>query len=315
MVEIQVKCYFFSIMKTPAKLFIQLSLLTVAACLFSACQSAPYYGGSGSDATPSSRSSSSKKAPGSASRYGWARPETGESSGHGPLPSTSIASVPKPEPRRPGLGTGWGEDRTSRVNYTSFQRGSKSQPRATGRLYYNDDDGAQAMASQNGFSWGNSGPVTLAGSMVSVGLQSSRGRWLKSFSSGGDRFFVGDAGDRYQISIRNRTRGRLEIVVSVDGLDVMDGKSASPSKRGYIIAPGAELKVEGFRQSEHQVAAFRFSSVDSSYSAKKHGSTRNVGVIGVAVFSENGRDPWQAEDTALRRNANPFPGSRFATAP
>ena len=53
------------------------------------------------------------------------------------------------------------------------------------------------------------------------------------------------------------------------------------------------------------MAAFRFSRVDRSYAALKYGSTRNVGVIGMAVFKENEPGAWR------RRGANPFPGSRW----
>jgi hypothetical protein len=45
------------------------------------------------------------------------------------------------------------------------------------------------------------------------------------------------------------------------------------------------LTIDGFRLNQEEVAAFRFSSVPRSYAAQT-GSTRDVGVIGVAVFPE-----------------------------
>jgi hypothetical protein len=66
----------------------------------------------------------------------------------------------------------------------------------------------------------------------------------------GDRWFVvGEEGRRYSIVVRNRSDFRLEIVLSVDGLDVIDGRPASFRKRGYIVNPHRKLVVEGFRQS------------------------------------------------------------------
>jgi hypothetical protein len=64
------------------------------------------------------------------------------------------------------------------------------------------------------------------------------------------------------------------------------------------------------------VAAFRFGSVKSSYAEQKHGDSRNVGVIGVALFNEQGTNPssWPIGDSGQRLNADPFPG-RFATPP
>jgi hypothetical protein len=74
-------------------------------------------------------------------------------------------------------------------------------------------------------------------------------------------------------------------VVSVDGLDVIDGENGDLRKRGYVVPPHGDVKIEGFRTSTADVATFRFSSVDGSYAGKK-GKARNVGVIAVAIFEE-----------------------------
>jgi hypothetical protein len=71
----------------------------------------------------------------------------------------------------------------------------------------------------------------------------------------------------------------------VDGRDVVDGKPASVARRGYIVDPNGEVTIDGFRVSQDAVAAFRFSSVPRSYAARK-GDARDVGVVGVAVFTE-----------------------------
>jgi len=122
-----------------------------------------------------------------------------------------------------------------------------------------------------------------------------------------------DAG-RYVIVVRNKTDLRLEVVLSVDGLGVLDGRKASVRKPGYIMAPRSELKVDGFRRSTESVAAFRFSPVRESYAAEKYHNTQNVGVIGVAVFNEAGTNPLTEREVQKRLNANPFPG-RFAVPP
>ncbi|HEY4103613.1 MAG TPA: hypothetical protein VGM44_06965, partial [Polyangiaceae bacterium] len=53
----------------------------------------------------------------------------------------------------------------------------------------------------------------------------------------------------------------------------------------YVIAPHDSMLIEGFRRSMEQVATFRFTSPQNSYSARM-GTPENVGVIGVAFFSE-----------------------------
>ena len=54
---------------------------------------------------------------------------------------------------RPGLGTTWGETRTSYVSNSPFERADYSQPFALVALNYNDDSGIQAMARRMGNSY------------------------------------------------------------------------------------------------------------------------------------------------------------------
>lgn len=111
------------------------------------------------------------------------------------------------------------------------------------------------------------------------------GSELNTYWKHGRRYVLGEVGERYSIRVRNLSHRRIETVVSVDGLDVVDGETASLSKRGYIVPGNGEVLIEGFRVSLEQVASFRFSSVASSYAGRK-GQARNVGVIGLAVFDE-----------------------------
>lgn len=217
---------------------------------------------------------------------------------------------------RPGLGTEWGETRFSRISTVPFVRADTDSPFATAAMFYNDEEGARSMASVAGFRRTQPGWTSQANGVVSIGLRDEGGRFLSGFVADGKNFIVGDAGRRYAIVVRNNTDSRLEVVLSVDGLDVLDGKAASFSKRGYLIDPRGELEVDGFRQSMDTVAAFRFGSVRGSYAAQKTGDSRNVGVIGVAIFNERGTNPfpWTAEEVQRRRDANPFPG-QFATPP
>jgi hypothetical protein len=121
-----------------------------------------------------------------------------------------------------------------------------------------------------------------------------------------DRYYVqGNSGERYTIRITNPTPRRVEAVVSVDGLDVVDGDGGDLRKRGYVVPAYGETRIEGFRTSTADVATFRFSSVDGSYAGKK-GVARNVGVIAVALFEEAARPEEQqqvivGDDDSVRR--------------
>jgi hypothetical protein len=222
-----------------------------------------------------------------------------------------FASAP---PDHPGLGTKWGEKRISLVGTVSFERANFNHPFAAAAVYYNDEAGIRAIA--GAIAWERRVPVLPdpAAALVTIELRDQSGRMLPGLIIGDRWFVVGEEGRRYSIVVRNRSDLRLEIVLSVDGLDVIDGRPASFRKRGYILNRHQKLVVEGFRQSTEAVAAFRFGPVRESYAAKKYHNTRNVGVIGIALFNEEGSDPWTNEEVRRRLKANPFPG-RFATPP
>ena len=217
---------------------------------------------------------------------------------------------------RPGLGTSWGETRTSYVSSSPFERADWSRPFALVSVNYNDESGIQAVARRNGNSYASfdrSG-VDAAQGAVTVRVLDEYGSPLPSASFGGRDYVAGSDGQRYVIQIENHTGNRFEAVATVDGLDVVDGKDGALSKRGYLIDPWASLQIDGFRRSQSAVAAFRFGAVKDSYAARK-GNDRNVGVIGVAFFHERGTSfPWTDRELDRRENASPFPGG-FASPP
>jgi hypothetical protein len=116
-------------------------------------------------------------------------------------------------------------------------------------------------------------------------LVDEAGHVLPTFWHQGRTYVLGATGRRYLIRVRNDTGRRAEVVVSVDGRDVIDGQPASWGKRGYLVEPYGRVEIDGYRLSQGSVAAFRFSSVPRSYAALE-GDARDVGVIGVAVFPE-----------------------------
>lgn len=223
----------------------------------------------------------------------------------------------EPSPReRPGLGTSWGERRYSRVRHVAFERANAVSPTGTLAVKYNDRLGSRAMTRHSDYRRMTAAYFDISNLDVSVSVRDANGRPLPAIFADGRHYAIGEAGQRYTIMIKNRTGLRLEVVASVDGLDVLDGKAASYSKRGYLIPPYGSVEVTGWRQSASHVAAFRFSSVRDSYAART-GTARNVGVIGVALFHERGsypRHPWTDDEVRRRHSADPFP-NRYAAPP
>jgi hypothetical protein len=132
-------------------------------------------------------------------------------------------------------------------------------------------------------------PIAVAPEAVrspySVQIISADGSDLDTFFHRGKYYVHGAAGDRYLVRVTNPTARRVEAVITIDGLDVIDGEPGDLRKRGYVVPPYGTLDIEGWRTSLTDVSAFRFSSVGASYAGRK-GRARNVGVIAVALFAE-----------------------------
>jgi hypothetical protein len=237
-----------------------------------------------------------------------------------PEPASQPGFIPVQE--RPGLGTSWGEQRDSWVEPFAFTRTTAGRPTAEARIYYNDREGVDAMLDfLGGESKRCDGLQPLANGRLRVGVRDGSGRWVECHESRGRRLAVGDPGQRYEIVLKNEARRPVEVVVSVDGLDVMDGKPASPKKRGYVIAPFQTLSVDGFRTGTASIAAFHFGSMSDSYGRRRHGNATNAGVIGVALFEASRRsaptDSPTADSHAWRfTGARPSPSRiEFAAPP
>lgn len=123
------------------------------------------------------------------------------------------------------------------------------------------------------------------GGAYTLDLVDESGRTLPAFEHRGRTWVLGRRDQRYLLRVRNGSGRRIEVVASVDGRDVVDGRKASYEKRGYIVDPWSEVVIDGFRLSQDAVAAFRFSSVRDSYAARM-GDALDVGVIGAAIFPE-----------------------------
>jgi hypothetical protein len=213
--------------------------------------------------------------------------------------------------RRPGLGTAFGETRNSSIDTVSFRRADPGTPDVVFSIHYDDVAGVREVASaQRARAW--SDDAVLSQNELSFALLDGDGRLLPAASVGSQLYAVGEPESRYSLAIANDSGTTYEVVLSVDGLDVIDGRPAGFDKRGYVIDPFTSVVIDGWRTSEDTVAAFRFSSIEDSY-AERTGEGRNVGVIGAAFFREAPRH-WEErrapDDTWRRSTADPFPGSR-----
>ena len=111
------------------------------------------------------------------------------------------------------------------------------------------------------------------------------GRPLRVWRHDGRLFIAGEPGARYGLRVTNHTDGRVLVVLSVDGVNILTGETASYDQRGYVFSPHESYDLNGWRKSNDEIAAFAFAPLPQSYAALT-GRPGDVGVIGMAVFKE-----------------------------
>jgi hypothetical protein len=135
-------------------------------------------------------------------------------------------------------------------------------------------------------------------------------RLLPVYWHAGERYVAGEPGHEYEVRIRNRCPGRVLAVTSVDGVNVINGRTAAANQSGYVLDPHGRVEIDGWRKSMNEVAAFYFTTLPDSYAART-GRPDNVGVIGVALFRERVVRPLMRERESVAADAEPVnPGAR-----
>lgn len=122
------------------------------------------------------------------------------------------------------------------------------------------------------------------GRMADLTIQDrSTGRELPVHWHEGRAYVVGQPGNEYQVTVRNRRGEDLLAVVSVDGVNVLTGQTAASDQGGYVVGRTGRVDIKGWRKSLGETASFYFTSLGDSYAARTD-RPGNVGVIGVALF-------------------------------
>jgi len=166
------------------------------------------------------------------------------------------------------------------------------------------------------------GPAAAVGRLGNLDIVSrSDGQVLPVYPNAGRNWVVGTPGQEYSIRFCNTTPGRVLAVMSVDGVNVITGDTASPSQSGYVLNGYECADINGWRKNMSRIAAFYFTELPDAY-ATRTGRPENVGVIGVAVFRERRPIAWRepipkiaagrAQRDSQAANAPPAPAEPYA---
>ena len=112
---------------------------------------------------------------------------------------------------------------------------------------------------------------------------------VRKYSHSGRTYIEAKHWTEYTIRIRNTSSFRRLAVVTVDGLNVINGEAGGKTQAGYVINGYSSFEVKGYRASHDVVHPFKFNRKEASYAAKSDvtdGDTSNCGVIGVEIYEE-----------------------------
>jgi hypothetical protein len=148
--------------------------------------------------------------------------------------------------------------------------------------------------------------VARAGNLLDLAVvDRDTGETLRTYQDHGKLYIAGVPGHRYSVRMVNRTGGRVMTVLSVDGVNAITGQTANTNQSGYVLDPWQSAEITGWRKSDDEIAQFNFTALPDSYAART-GRPANVGVIGVAVFTER-ESMWRKRDDEIARSEPALP--------
>lgn len=135
------------------------------------------------------------------------------------------------------------------------------------------------------------------------------GSRCKLYTHLGKTFIEAKEDSEYVVELKNNSWEKILAVISVDGLNILNGESADEHGPGFILDKYTSQKFYGYQYSQEKVATFKFGSfgavkidpttgkpeidpttgkkIPLGYAAsKRDGSEKNAGVIGVIIWDE-----------------------------
>ena len=109
---------------------------------------------------------------------------------------------------------------------------------------------------------------------------------IPEYGHKGLTFVEGRRGQPYTLKLRNDSAQRVLAVVSIDGLNVVDGQPCTPKSRGYIVPAYSSVDIDGWRTSLSEVHRFQFEAKEGSYAKSTTGEVKNCGNITAKFFNE-----------------------------
>jgi hypothetical protein len=101
-------------------------------------------------------------------------------------------------------------------------------------------------------------------------------------------YFEAHQGRNYGIVLHNRTGERVGVVLTVDGLNVIDGRRSALTNREpmYVLDPWETATIQGWRTSQQDIRKFVFIDEEHSYAERTGQGNGDLGWIRVNAYRE-----------------------------
>ena len=127
------------------------------------------------------------------------------------------------------------------------------------------------------------------GALVSVEVRMD-GKRAPLYRTAADEryYFEAVRGRSYALQLRNLSPRRIGVLITVDGLNVVNGEhsSLSPEEPMYVLDPWETTTIRGWRTSLEHVQRFLFVDEERSYASRTGQTNGDMGWVRVLAFAE-----------------------------
>lgn len=108
------------------------------------------------------------------------------------------------------------------------------------------------------------------------------------------RYFQAFRGRNYSLAVANNSGQRVGVLISVDGLNVVNGERSSlaGTEPMYVLGPYERAVIRGWRSSMRDVRKFVFVDEERSYAERTGQANGDIGWIRVLSFREQRPQVW-----------------------
>lgn len=115
---------------------------------------------------------------------------------------------------------------------------------------------------------------------------------LKKYNIDGIDFIGAENGEQFEIQFKNNTANRIQVIISLDGLNIIDGNLASLdiNSKMWVVSGYGTLNLKAWPETKNGGASFIFTTQDNSVLANIQENEQGKGLIGAAVYKESQLD-------------------------